>query len=253
MSYHPIVGFLLLLVLLSVSQRSKGLYRTLSILKENRMKTVRNFAKRMAPILVVGMFATAAAQAKTPAATAPPSDAPSEKAVERLGVPGPIAFNDETYVLAWSSHPEAGLYKQEYLQAGEPADRFSSMVMIDLRSDGPAAIQMAQGIATQIAARKDADPVANYDTIVNPETKEVIIDFLLSAKDADGVQIVEWSAHRYTTQPDGTGTVLVGNTRRGYGEAAIDFLKSLKAVRQRDIEALSALKLDVVEPTQSLR
>lgn len=213
------------------------------------MRSFRNCVQRIAFVLVIAVFATATADAKKPAQAEPSPAASSEAVIERLGVPGPIAFNAESYALAWSSHPEAGLYKQEYLPAGESADHFSSMVMIDLRPDGANAIQMAQGIAAQIAARKETDPVANYDTIVNPDTKDTIIDFLVSAKGADGTDIVEWSAHRYTTQPDGTGTVLVGIARRGYGEAAIDFLKSLKAVRQRDIEALSQLKIDVVAPT----
>ena len=138
------------------------------------MRIFQNFVQRIAFVLVIAAFATATADAKKPAQAEPSLAAPSEAVIERLGVPGPIAFNSESYALAWSSHP---------------------------------------------------------------------------AKGADGTDIVEWSAHRYTTQPDGTGTVLVGIARRGYGEGAIDFLKSLKAVRQRDIEALSQLKIDVVAPT----
>jgi hypothetical protein len=212
------------------------------------MKIVRYLAQYMAAVLVIGVFATAVAQARKPSQLTPSPVIESKGPMDRLKVPGPILFNQETYRLAWSSHPEGTWYKQEYVPAGESVERFSSMLMVDLRPDGPDALQMAQNMAKQIAARKGTDPAANYDLIVNPETKEVMIDFLMSAKGADGTLIVEWSAHRYTTRPDGTGTVLVGIARRGYGEAAVDFLKALKAVRQRDIEALSTLKVDVVEP-----
>lgn len=208
----------------------------------------RRFFKYLASTLAVVVFSAAGVDARRPARTIPPPASQSEKVVDRLGVPGPIVFNAEEYTLAWSSDSGDGFHKQEYVRAGESVGNFSSMIMIDLRPDGADAMQMAKGIASQIVARGDIDPVANYDIIVNPETKEVIIDFLMSANGADGTRIVEWSAYRYATQPDGTGTTLLGIARRGYGDAAIDFLKTLKAVRQRDIDILSKLNIEVTEP-----
>jgi hypothetical protein len=212
------------------------------------MNIVRSFTQCMAAMVIVGALMTAAAHAKGPKPSKPSPAVPSSEVVDRLKVPGPIVFNTENYILAWSSHLEGAWYKQEYVPAGESVERFSSMLMVDLRPDGADATQMAQGIAAQIDARSGGDPIAHFDMIVNPEAKEAIIDFLISAKGEDGEQIVEWSAHRYTTRPDGTGTVLVGIARRGYGEATINFLKSLKTTRQRDIEVLSTLKVAVAEP-----
>jgi hypothetical protein len=212
------------------------------------MNFFRYFTHWMASMMIVTAFGTAAADAKESKPSKPSPATPSSEVVDRLKVPGPIVFNTETYRLAWSSHPDGAWYKQEYVPAGESVESFSSMLMVDLRPDGASAAQMAQGIATQIDTRSGSDPVAHFEMIVIPESKEAIIDFLISAKGEDGQQIVEWSAHRYTTRPDGTGTVLVGVARRGYGEAAIEFLKSLKAVRQRDIEALATLNVTVAEP-----
>ena len=35
-----------------------------------------------------------------------------------LHVPGPVVFDKSSYSLAWSSHPSAIYYKQEYVPAG---------------------------------------------------------------------------------------------------------------------------------------
>ena len=58
--------------------------------------------------------------------------------VERLSVPGPVQFGNETFVLAWSSNPAPSLYKQEYLPAGEVLERYRSMFMVDVVLDGVA-------------------------------------------------------------------------------------------------------------------
>ena len=43
----------------------------------------------------------------------------AETPVERLGVPGPLHLDGQTFHFVWSSHPYPHFYKQEYLPEGQ--------------------------------------------------------------------------------------------------------------------------------------
>jgi hypothetical protein len=172
----------------------------------------------------------------------------AEPVVERLDVPGPIRFGDTDFALSWSSNPSPELFKQEYLPAGQDPERYDSMVMLDLRPNGANAAQMAAGMIEQLKARKASDPIANYDLLANTESGEVLLDFLISAPDPKDGLLVEWNAYRYVTEADGTGTRMLGISRRAYGDVAVRaFLVALKETRPRDIAALAKLPLPDVK------
>ncbi|MFL6585673.1 MAG: hypothetical protein ACJ8GV_02145 [Luteimonas sp.] len=161
--------------------------------------------------------------------------------VDRIGVPGPIRFGDTDFALQWVSTPSPELYKQEYVPAGQRVQRYDSMVLIDVRPVGAGVVQTVRAMIEQIEARKATDPVANYDVLVNDAGDEILLDFLMSARDASGL-IVEWNAYRYFPGPGGQGTTVIAISRRGYDDAARDFLVDLKTRRQQDISTLSALQ-----------
>jgi hypothetical protein len=181
-------------------------------------------------------------------AALPPAAAAAEPVVERLGVPGPIRFGDTDFALSWSSNPSPELFKQEYLPAGQDPEHYDAMVMLDLRPDGANAGQMAAGMIEQLKARKASDPVTHYDLLINEHSGEVLLDFLISAPDPKDGLLVEWNAYRYVTEADGTGTRMLGISRRAYGDAAVRaFLVALKDARPRDITTLGKLPLPDVK------
>jgi hypothetical protein len=45
--------------------------------------------------------------------------------------------------------------------------------------------------------RKSTDPTVNFAVVKNPKNNEIILDFILSAEDPKGDDIVEWNAYRY--------------------------------------------------------
>ena len=64
----------------------------------------------------------------------------AQEATDYLDVPGPITLADTDYALSWSSNPQAGYFKQEYLPAGAVPERYQSMVMVEfLETDAPIA------------------------------------------------------------------------------------------------------------------
>lgn len=170
-------------------------------------------------------------------------NAHAQSVEDYLSVPGPLQFSGESYLLAWSSHSSPQLYKQEYLQAGDTPERYRSMLMLDVSFHGVGPAETAMAMVQQLAERKKTDPVVNYDLLISESGNEQILDFLLSAPGADGQDILEWNAYRYSAYGD--GVLLLAISRRAYGhEAIMDFLKNqLKDIRARDIAELSALRL----------
>ena len=172
-------------------------------------------------------------------------------AVDHLSLPVPIEFNGESYRLSWSSHPTPSYYKQEYLPPGQTVDRFQRMVLIEAivrGTDINAAVTAQIGMLNK---RKSTDPTVNFATLKNPKNGEIILDFILSAQDSKGGDVVEWNAYRYAAlkgKGGDSGVLLFGISRRAYGDDATDFLRRLKAARPAEINALAAYPLPAVEP-----
>lgn len=168
---------------------------------------------------------------------------PATAQEEALGIPGPIVFEETTFDLAWTSHPSETYYKQEYLPTGEAVENYSQMFMIDLLVEGANPEAAAADMIAGLEQRKASDPVVNFDMIANEATGELILDFLLSDS-STGTVIVEWNAYRYV--PYGDGLMLVGISRRGYGDEASGFIADLADWRTSSIEALAVMELPEV-------
>lgn len=162
---------------------------------------------------------------------------------DAIGVPGPIVFEQTTFALAWTSHPAEAYYKQEYLPEGQVPESYVEMFMIDVLTEGATPESAAAEMIAGLEQRKAGDPVVNFDMIANDATGELILDFLLSDT-STGTVIIEWNAYRYV--PYGDGLALFAISRRGYDDAAEDFIKSLAEWRTSSIEALAQMDLPEV-------
>jgi len=175
----------------------------------------------------------------------------SAGAVDRLSLPDPIAFNGESYRLSWSSHPRPYYYKQEYLPPGQMSERFQRMLLIEAVVRG---VDVDGAVAAQVSMlnkRKATDPTVNFAIIKNPKNDEIILDFILSAKDPKGEYVVEWNAYRYSVlrgKNGASGVLLFGISRRAYGDDTANFLRRLKSTRPAEINALVTYALPVVRP-----
>lgn len=160
---------------------------------------------------------------------------------EAIGVPGPIVFEGTSFDLAWTSHPMDTYYKQEYVPAGQMVESYAEMFMVDVLTQSPTPHETVAAFAAELDKRKETDPLVNYAILENPDTGEVIFDFLLSDTSSGSI-IVEWNAYRYT--PLGDGLSLFAISRRGYDEdGAKSFLAQLPEWRAASINALAALEL----------
>lgn len=214
----------------------------IALSRKNTMHAIRLLCLT-ACLLLPAALAFPAAALDTPAAQK------ATAAVDRIGVPGPIRFDGRDFALAWSSNPGPSLYKQEYLPAGQVPESFTEMILIDVRPATANAAATVAAMAEGFKQRKASDPVTNYEVLRSGKGDEYILDFVIAAPHDKAGVVVEWNAYRYRDTPDGNGTIMVGISRRGYGDAAVRaLLTGLKDSRPRDIQAIAALVVPVRMP-----
>lgn len=165
--------------------------------------------------------------------------------VDYLGVPGPIELGGKSYELAWSSKPSETYTKQEYVPAGQKVETYSQMVLVERVTGDVKVIDVVRSQMDMLEKRKGTDPLVHYEILQKNATKEVVLDFLVSAKDTKGEYVIEWNLYRYA--PMKSGVLLFAVSHRAYGnDNAKAFLGGLKALRTAQTGAL--LKADLPEP-----
>lgn len=157
--------------------------------------------KALSPALGGILLATWVISAALAQATAP---------VDHEGIPGPIEFAGTPFRLAWSAKPAANYTKQEYLPQGQQPTSYQDMVIVELLTSGLGVADVVKSQIQNLEQRKDQDPLVNYQLLQNPNTSQVVLDFLLSDQ-SSGTLIVEWNAYRYVpvTMPNGSQAVML--------------------------------------------
>ena len=152
-----------------------------------------------------------------------------------------VSLSNTIYKLAWSSHPNAIYYKQEYLSAGEKPESFKTMITIDAIIKDLPIEKVVRLKESELQERKKTDKVCNYQIMTNSKTGEYMIDFLMSSGN-----IVEWNAYRYKNIVDSKGNptiLLFALSKRAYGDDIISFLTGLKSNRMDFINLIWNYKL----------
>src|SRR6478735_2290658 len=98
---------------------------------------------------------------------------------DHLQVPGPLKFHGEAFELAWSSHPSATYYKQEYVRKGEKVESFNEMVLLEFLAGNATPKGMVAQKVQELEKRKQTDPLVNFEVIESPDGKEFILDFIM--------------------------------------------------------------------------
>lgn len=165
---------------------------------------------------------------------------------DHLNIPDPIAFDGQSYDLAWSSRPSASYIKHEYVPQGQTVTHFHEMLLVEFLQGDRTVADVVQTQMQKLNARKDRDPLVRMAVIRNDATGEMLLDFLMS-DNTNGELIVEWNAYRYAriTNANGeTGIGLFGISRRAYGnDNAKAFLAMLKTRRPAQIDQLAKAPL----------
>jgi hypothetical protein len=164
-----------------------------------------------------------------------------------LSISGPIYVQKKSYQLSWSSHPDASLYKHEYLAAGDQFPNYKSMVMIDFVLTGSTVDQAVATKISQLEKLKATLPIVQFNLIANKATGEKIIDCLMEQTAADDRNsVVERTIYRYKsilTKSGQRGVLLFAVSTREYGKGITPFLVRLKTDKPILVNEVAKLSL----------
>ncbi len=173
-----------------------------------------------------------------------------EKITNYYGTPEQLSFDKALYNLSWSSHPNEIYYKHEYIPKGEIPEHFNNMILLDFVQTDMSVEQAAKAQEKKLIERKKTDASCNYQMIVSPDGKEIVLDFLMSQAKGDAVNLLEWSAYRYKAYTDKAGhrgILLFGICRRAYDDKVKNFLSTLAVTRGEGINHLIAYKIPEIQ------
>lgn len=136
-----------------------------------------------------------------------------------LNTPELIKLNGTDFKLSWSSNPSENYYKQEYIPSDNVVEKYKEMIAVEFVVGDVTAKDAVDRKIQEIEARKATDRVSNYALKEDTETKELILDFMMS-EGAGESTILEWNVYRYKNYEDASGNKgisLFSLSKRGYG------------------------------------
>lgn len=169
----------------------------------------------------------------------------NERPVDRLGVSGPVKFDNKSYNLSWSAHPSANYYKQEYMQAGEDADKYRSMVMVEAATGAITPKAALDGKVTELKEMGSKNPFISYESFYLADKQEYILDFVITQNSADNKSaiIAERNVYRYRSLSGTGGVMLFAVSVRSYGAETKAFLANMKMGRNVLVDKVKGYSL----------
>lgn len=170
---------------------------------------------------------------------------------DHLKVPGPLQFNNTSFLLAWSEKPNENYYVQEYLPKGDTLEHFNQLLTLSVLITS---ITPEQGVNIKMAEleeRKKTDPTCKYDVVKSPDGKEWIIDFTMGESKDNLMTIAEFNVYRYKQvelKKKQMALVLYSYSTRGYGKNIVPFYKNLKQERNNLINNMVLVKMPKINP-----
>ncbi|MBC7572263.1 MAG: hypothetical protein H7319_21410 [Spirosoma sp.] len=172
-------------------------------------------------------------------------------AINFLGIQTLISVQKNTYRLSWSAHPDASLYKQEYLSAGDDFPKYESMVTIDFVLTESTVEQAVDTKLRELEGLKRTNPIVQYNIISNAATGEKIIDCLIGTNAAEERNnLVERDVFRFKgikTKSGQRGILLFMISNRKYGPEITPFLTKLKVDKPLLVNEIAKLTLPVIQ------
>ena len=170
------------------------------------------------------------------------------KPVDKLGVKGPLSFDNTVYNLSWTSNPTPNYFKQEYLPKVEDEAKFKSMLMVEVATGAINLKDVVEGKVAELKSLGTTNPFISYETSYNAEKDEYLLDFVITQNSADNKSaiIAERNVYRYKNLPSKKGIMLFAVSKRSYGADTKNFLATVKSGRNVLVDKVKLYTLPVV-------
>lgn len=167
--------------------------------------------------------------------------------IDRIGVAGPLVFNDTVFNLAWTAHPDETYYAQEYLPEGENVETFDQMLAVHvfLKDVKPKKAVLEKAIQLSIQLGKNSFVYFSGSA----DEKTYVLDFVVEEKKFGKRILVEYNLYRYQEIDLGnekTALMVIMYCKRSYGSDTKKFLKTLGDYRQGYRDEMFKMEVPVV-------
>lgn len=171
-----------------------------------------------------------------------------------LSIPNPINVQKKAYQLSWSSHPDASLYKQEYLAVGDAFPRYKSMVTVDFVVTESTVDQAVSAKIRELENLKRTNPIVQYEVMSDAATGEKLIDCLIGTNAAnERTNLVERDVYRFKSikaKSGHHGILLFAVSERKYENDITPFLTRLKADKSILVNEVAKLSMPEINVTK---
>lgn len=170
--------------------------------------------------------------------------------IDRLGIKGPIEFNNTSFGLSWTAKPNDNNYIQEYLPNAEKLETFNQMLTAHLFITEAATKDIVQQKIKWLEDRKKTDPVCNYILNKSPDGKEFMLDFLIEESKDNKMAIAEFNVYRYSQvdlENNRKAILIYFYSKRSYGTEITAFLNKLGQERTKYLNEMISAKMPPIK------
>ena len=166
--------------------------------------------------------------------------------IDRIGVKGPIIFNNTRYHLSTAQRPNVDYYFQEYVPIDEAVKKFNQLITVNVFIRNSSLENAVQQKAGELNKRMEKDKVCNYSITQGPDGKDSIIDCVLSYEKDGEITAAEFVIYRFKEielQNHTRAILIYSYSKRSYDTDIFDFFTSLPKDRKELLDLMSLQEL----------
>lgn len=158
--------------------------------------------------------------------------------IDYLSTGSELSFNNEKYDLAWSSHPNATYFKQEYLRKSDKLEKYEKMLMVEAIKTTLNPEKASQMKINELANIKKVNPIVSFKQAQASNQNDKIISFTIS-----GGNILEWNVYRYQQQQieNENMIILYAYSYRNYVSTKEDVTKFMAYVKNNENKMIETI------------
>ncbi|MBA0882404.1 hypothetical protein [Flavobacterium undicola] len=158
--------------------------------------------------------------------------------IDYLSTGSELSFNNEKYDLAWSSHPNATYFKQEYLRKSDKLEKYEKMILVEAIKTTLNPEKASQMKINELDNIKKVNPIVNFKQVQVSNQNDKIISFTIS-----GGNILEWNVYRYQQQQieNENMIILYAYSYRNYVSTKEDVTKFMNYVKNNENKMIETI------------
>lgn len=158
--------------------------------------------------------------------------------IDYLSTGSELSFNNEKYNLAWSSHPNATYFKQEYLRKSDKLEKYEKMILVEAIKTTLNPEKASQMKINELTNLKKINPIVNFKQVQSSNQNDKIISFTIS-----GGNILEWNVYKYQQQQieNENMVILYAYSYRNYVSTKEDVTKFMDYVKNNENKMIETI------------